>query len=75
MTILTLMLLFFRASKYLDENIGFPWNGESIDGGFYMIWVAVNSGGCEGNSVIRCLWFWHLAWRRRLASWGGDEHS
>ena len=69
------MLAFFRASIYLDENIGFPWNGESIYGGFYMIWVAVNSGGCEGNSVIRCLWFWHLAWRRRLASWGGDEQS
>ena len=69
------MLAFFRVYIYLDENIGFPWSGESIDGGFSMIWVALDSGSCDGNSVIQCLWFWHLAGRRRLVSWGGGKHG
>ena len=75
MTTFTLTLEFFRASIYLNENIIFPCSGEITNGGFAMIWVAVNSGGYNDNSGIWCLCFWHLTWRSRLASWGGRKQS
>ena len=52
MTTFTLTLEIFRASIYLNENIGFPWSGEIKNGGLAMIWVAVNSGGCNDDACV-----------------------
>ena len=66
---------FFRASIYLGEKIGFSRSGESTYGGFAIIWVAVDSSDCNGNSVIQCLWLWSLYWRLRIAFWDVRNQS